>query len=580
MIRRCLFQSFRLFCFLVFSSFIVFGYLVSLVFAQDAIQCTPGDVNLNRNLKFPANNNIYLGTGKLNFSGTDTGLYAANDSGNLLLKSPADILFQSNSNFLFKNSDGTQTLAGIYSSGAPAAVDNSKFLIVNGKIEGHEVNGLNRLCVQGNCITSWPAASCEPNQKLTKSDTAFACADDTDTDTRCDTSGTCNQLCIGSSCYNSWATAISSNGGSGVSSINPGAGISVSSTTGNVTLSNTGITSLIAGSGITLSGSIGDVTISAASGGGGGGGGKQMFTSSGTFTVPAGVTSIWITMSGGGGGGGGDGEGGIGGIGGGAHAVIAQKITVISGGNIPVTVGAGGNAGTTDNGCGGAGGSGTAGGTSSFGSYISTPGGEGGGGGSQTGCGSYDGSNGSNGIAGGSGGADNGNSIFGNGGAYSKNGSGFGGGGGGRANGAPGFVLVEYGSGGSDWTLSGSDLYTNDVSWNVGIGNTNPGYKLDVTGQINATSALCLNGICFNNVQYSNDGEDTYGVWNCESSSFRSIWDTCPGADDGQTYSCAPTYNSTCVDTRFDGVNVWGCNTDEYVWRNINCVAHGTPSTN
>ena len=38
------------------------------------------------------------------------------------------------------------------------------------------------------------------------------------------------------------------------------------------------------------------------------------------------------------------------------------------------------------------------------------------------------------------------------------------------------------GGGGGYWTQSGSLLYPNDTTWNVGIGNTNPAYKLDVAG--------------------------------------------------------------------------------------------------
>ena len=239
-----------IFLILAFSAFSL-SIFTRPILAQDAIQCTPGDVNLNRNLKFvnPASNNIYLGSGKLNFSSGNDGLYATNDSGNLLLKSPANILFQTNSDFLFKNSDGTQTLAGIYSSGAPAAADNSRFLIVNGKIEGWQVNGLNQICVQGKCLTDWPT-SCDSDQKLTASGSTFSCSDDTDTDTRCDASGTCSQLCIGTSCYNSWATAVQ--GGMG------GTG--------------TGVSKIIAGTGITISPASGegDVTVSADGGGGGG----------------------------------------------------------------------------------------------------------------------------------------------------------------------------------------------------------------------------------------------------------------------------------------------------------------------
>ena len=57
-------------------------------------------------------------------------------------------------------------------------------------------------------------------------------------------------------------TLSSSGGGGGVSSVIAGTGIGVSSSTGNVTLSNTGVTSLIAGAGIVLSGSTGAVSIS------------------------------------------------------------------------------------------------------------------------------------------------------------------------------------------------------------------------------------------------------------------------------------------------------------------------------
>jgi hypothetical protein len=39
---------------------------------------------------------------------------------------------------------------------------------------------------------------------------------------------------------------------------------------------------------------------------------------------------------------------------------------------------------------------------------------------------------------------------------------------------------------GSQWTTSGSNIYYNGA--NVGVGNTTPGYKLDVTGTVNATA--------------------------------------------------------------------------------------------
>ena len=66
---------------------------------------------------------------------------------------------------------------------------------------------------------------------------------------------------------------------------------------GSTTLSNAGVTSITAGSGISVSSSTGAVTVSAAGIGG------QVFTSSGTFTVPSGVTAVKVTIIGGGGGG-------------------------------------------------------------------------------------------------------------------------------------------------------------------------------------------------------------------------------------------------------------------------------------
>lgn len=75
--------------------------------------------------------------------------------------------------------------------------------------------------------------------------------------------------------------------------------------------------------------------------------GKKHFLSNGTFTVPLGVTKVWVTMSGGGGGGGGSnldsGSGARGGGGGGAgEGIIAKEATVTPGQNISVIAGAGG----------------------------------------------------------------------------------------------------------------------------------------------------------------------------------------------------------------------------------------------
>ena len=95
----------------------------------------------------------------------------------------------------------------------------------------------------------------------------------------------------------------------------------------------------------------------------------QVFTSSGTFTVPAGITKVKVTVIGGGGGGGG--SQGSGGGAGGASIEIISGLT--PGNTVTVTVGTGGaggpSSGATD---------GVAGGTSSFGAFCSATGGSGG----------------------------------------------------------------------------------------------------------------------------------------------------------------------------------------------------------
>jgi len=100
------------------------------------------------------------------------------------------------------------------------------------------------------------------------------------------------------------------------------------------------------------------------------------FTSSGTWTVPAGVTRAKVTVVGGGGGAGGSGGGcgaygGEGGGGGGCGIKIVTGLT--PGGTVSVTVGGGGSAGNSSGINGGSGG------TSSFGAYVSASGGGGGG---------------------------------------------------------------------------------------------------------------------------------------------------------------------------------------------------------
>jgi len=97
----------------------------------------------------------------------------------------------------------------------------------------------------------------------------------------------------------------------------------------------------------------------------------QVFTSSGTFTVPNGVTKIRARVWGGGGGGGGSATGGAGG--GGCGGGYGEGVfTVTPGQAIAVTVGAGGLPGVENVK------NGTAGGTSSVGTLISSTGGAGG----------------------------------------------------------------------------------------------------------------------------------------------------------------------------------------------------------
>lgn len=123
----------------------------------------------------------------------------------------------------------------------------------------------------------------------------------------------------------------------GVTSAVAGTGIGVSGATGAVTFTNSGVTSIVAGTGITVSGATGAVTVNAAAGGIA----AQTFTSSGTFTIPSGVTAIKMTIVGGGGAGGSGAAGPAGGGGGGGAAI--KFLTGLTPGNtLTVTVGAAG----------------------------------------------------------------------------------------------------------------------------------------------------------------------------------------------------------------------------------------------
>jgi len=176
---------------------------------------------------------------------------------------------------------------------------------------------------------------------------------------------------------------------------------------------------------------------------------SQTFVASGTWTKPAGVTQVLVELIGGGGGGGGAAASSTTGAGGGAGAHALSTVAVT--GNVTVTVGAGGLAGTNAPAVGGTGGA------SSFAGTVTVTAGGGAGGGTNTGAGGAGGTctnadvsgvgqTGGNGSGGGTGvfimgcGA---SSAFGVGGAPGATGSGFGsGGGGGTAGGSnqPGFA--------------------------------------------------------------------------------------------------------------------------------------------
>jgi hypothetical protein len=140
----------------------------------------------------------------------------------------------------------------------------------------------------------------------------------------------------------------------------------------------------------------------------------QIFISDGTFTVPAGITKVYLSMVGGGGGGGGLEGGG----GGGGESLVNFPLTVTPGASLTVTIGAGGTGGTAG------GGNGTNGGSTSFDS-ISVAGGSLGTGNSGTGGSGGGGvSRNASGVTGGTRGLGGGNGA-------DKPGAGAGGGGGG-----------------------------------------------------------------------------------------------------------------------------------------------------
>lgn len=93
---------------------------------------------------------------------------------------------------------------------------------------------------------------------------------------------------------------------------------------------------------------------------------EQIFTSSGTFTVPTGITKVWVTAVGGGGAGGGSSGASSFGNGGSGGVLKNEQVTVTPGGSVTVTIGAGGT--------GVGGGTGNSGGQTSFGSLTAAGG--------------------------------------------------------------------------------------------------------------------------------------------------------------------------------------------------------------
>lgn len=141
---------------------------------------------------------------------------------------------------------------------------------------------------------------------------------------------------------------------------------------------------------------------------------SAIYTESGSWTVPANVTSATVLVMGGGGGSGGQvdyeksgswsrtADGG----GGGAGRIKKQVVTVTPGQTIAITVGAGGAGGSDDSGSSGSlvGGDGGNGGTTSFGTLLSATGGNGGTGGKAESYNAPYGGDGGAGSAGGGGG--------------------------------------------------------------------------------------------------------------------------------------------------------------------------------
>jgi hypothetical protein len=142
----------------------------------------------------------------------------------------------------------------------------------------------------------------------------------------------------------------------------------------NISSGTVGTARLASGSASSSTYLRGDQTWATISAGGATGIGGQIFTSSGTYTVPTGVTSVSVVAFGGGAGGQGsnyNGENYNNGVSGGPGAYNLGFVTGLTpGGTVSVTVGGAGNGGAA-----GPGALGNAGGASSFGSFVTANGG-------------------------------------------------------------------------------------------------------------------------------------------------------------------------------------------------------------
>ena len=303
--------------------------------------------------------------------------------------------------------------------------------------------------------------------------------------------------------------------------------------------------------------------------------GQQNFTSSGTFTVPAGVTSIAVLCIGGGGGGGGseDSDETGGGGGGGALAYV-NNLSVTAGESLTVTVGSGGNGG-------GGGGNGSSGGSSSLargGTTLVQA--NGGGGGQHRGSGGSGGTvstgTGGSGGQGGQGANRNGSNAGGGGGAggYSgaggrgcdqdgspsgASGSGGAGGGGGRNDGGGGVgVLGEGSSGSGGGTSNPGGLGSGGTNGSSGSGDGGNGgnYGGGGGGAQGSENDGGDGGNGYVRILWSTSSSRSYPstlTTDQTSSSLTYIWDDISGNNRDATFIGNPTVVGNFIN--FDGTD-------------------------